>query len=191
MNWKNAVCVVSGCALLIAAGVAAGRGITAAGNPNQRPLRVVTMDASWAKGYTSVSELRKDSDLVVSGTFGDVLRQSGDANGLMSRDYAFTVARVMCAKPGVPAQPGQVITIHQSGGIAAGVKQQISDDPLFAEGERAALFLVQDAPGAFHVVGGPGGRFKLTTADTVTPFNDETPRFAGTVSQLATALTAP
>jgi hypothetical protein len=71
------------------------------------------------------------------------------------------------------------------------VERQVADDPLFQVGETAALFLVQDSPGALHVVGRPGGRFKVDPATKLTPFNDETARFTGTVPELTTALQGP
>jgi hypothetical protein len=189
MNRKQGTAIGAGL-LLVAAGAASGRAWTAS-HQQAQGLRVITMDASWAKEYKSVGELKKDSSVAVAGTFGKVKRQDGDPKGLLSRDYAFTVAKVAYAKPGVGVTVGQVITIHQTGGVAGGVEQQIADDPLFQDGETAALFLVQDSPGAFHVVGGPGGRFKVDQANTVTPFNDETAQFTGTVPELATQLTAP
>lgn len=189
MNTKQGTAIAAGL-LLVAAGAASGRAWTAS-HQRSPALRVITMDASWAKGYASVRELKRDSSAAVAGTFGKVERQNGDPKGLLSRDYAFTVAKVAYAKPGVDVRVGQVITIHQSGGIAGGVEQQIADDPLFEVGETAALFLVQDSPGAFHVVGGPGGRFKVDPANKVTPFNDESATFTGSVPELTAQLQAP
>jgi hypothetical protein len=94
------------------------------------------MDASWVKAYKSVAELRKDSTVAVTGTFGLVQRQEGDPKSLLSRDYAFTVDKVADAKPGINVTVGQVISIHQTGGIADGVAQQVADDPLFQTGEK-------------------------------------------------------
>jgi hypothetical protein len=190
MSWKWGVAFVVVGGALVAVMVFPGQRWAEARHATPAPPRVVARDASWAKAYTSVEDLMKDSDVAVSGTFGKVVRQTGDPQHLMYRDYAFTVTRVLQAKDGIDVNVDQVITVHQTGGIADGVQQEIRDDPLFNQGEKAALFLVQDGPGAFHVAGGPGGRFKVDAGNNVFPFNDESAKFAGTTSDLATKLTA-
>src|SRR5690242_9090029 len=180
----------AGIALLGAAGLLVGGttyGALAKGGataPKSPQVRVVKLDASWATMYKSVGELKKNSDLAVSGTFGEVVDQTGDPHTLLYRDYSFTVTKVLHAGAAVSVHEGDVITIHQTGGVASGIKQEIADDPLFASGDKAVLFLHQDGPKAYHVIGGPSGRFKVNAGGGVARINEEGVPFSGSIDSL-------
>ncbi|QGN58600.1 hypothetical protein [Nostocoides sp. HKS02] len=79
MNTKQGTAIAAGL-LLVVGGAASGRAWMA-NHQQAQALRVITMDASWAKGYKSVGELKKDSSVAVAGTFGKVERQDGDPKG--------------------------------------------------------------------------------------------------------------
>jgi hypothetical protein len=105
----------------------------------------VIIESSWPKGYDSIEELLVDSDLVVLGKVGPILDVwdlvADDPRGItpiLITAYEFTVESILFTR--LPNQHDQ-ITILQEGGTYKDVRYINLDDPPFAEGERAILFL--------------------------------------------------
>lgn len=127
--------------------------------------KTAVLAVSWPTVYTSISALTKDADLVVAGTFGRVATADAIVDGdevpigadVTTRDFLVRQALKFTGRATTTIQ------ITQTGSIskAAGVITQVPEDPLFAEGESAVLFLKAGSPGKYHVIGGPTGRFKL------------------------------
>lgn len=118
----------------------------------------VALSASWAVGYQSIAELRRDADLVVLGSITGIAGVENDSNGLPFTDFTFRIERVISdpkARRGLSS-----ITLHQTGGVMNGYRYEVEDDTLFSIGERAILFLREYSPGKYHVIGGPTGRFR-------------------------------
>lgn len=139
------------CGVESAARFARGHGAPA--NP-----RRVLLGASWAVGYESIADLKRDAALVVLGSIVGAVRTEQHASGLPFTDFAFRVERVLADSRG----RGDItsVSIHQTGGEVRGSLYEVEDDALFKEGERAVLFLREYHPGMYRVIGGPTGRFR-------------------------------
>ncbi len=71
---------------------------------------------------------------------------------------------------------------QETGGVIGNVRYEVSDDPLFREGEQAVLFLHQYRPEYYFVEGGPSGRFTVQ-GGMVRPITDEGIIFSAPVSE--------
>lgn len=120
---------------------------------------VVRLDASWAKGYTSIAALKQDADLAVDGTIGRVIAVTKDSKNLVFTDYALEVRSVAFNRKRISVAPE--IVVHQTGGTVGNTRYEVTDDPLFNAGEHVVLFLQQYSPGHYFVIGGPTGRFEV------------------------------
>ncbi|TES84429.1 MAG: hypothetical protein E3J92_01340 [Dehalococcoidia bacterium] len=117
-------------------------------------------NVSWAEYYVDIGELCDAADLIAVGEISGVISESGEKVAearwggvlLYTTDFAFEIEQVLKGE-GV-----EEILLHQTG--AAG-KQEISDDPLFEQGERCVLFLREYEAGKYCVLGGPQGRFMI------------------------------
>jgi uncharacterized lipoprotein YehR (DUF1307 family) len=117
-----------------------------------------SLDASWSEGFQSLSDMRKASDLIVSGEVVGVDKVTKHVLGeprwgteyLFLTDYKFRVDRV------IKGASESLIVIRQTG---AEGKQEVTDDPLFRIGQQAVLFLRTGDSGTYMVAGGPQGRF--------------------------------
>lgn len=157
-------------------------------------------DAKWTASYTNIHDLTAHSDAAVAGSFTKEISHATDTNGITRTDFGFTVTKVLADKKASGLAAGSTITIQQTGGTDPDGKVfQLSEDPLFKIGDKSALFLKEFAPGHYAVIGGPNGRFNVrgggskvaNGGDSVTPYNNLTAKFTGTVDQLATEVAKP
>lgn len=140
----------------------------------------VALSASWAVGYQSIAELRRDADLVVLGSITGIAGVEHDSNGLPFTDFTFRIERVISdpkARSGLSS-----ITLHQTGGVMNGYRYEVEDDTLFGIGERAILFLREYSPGKYHVIGGPTGRFR-SSGGRVAPIVTTGVRFTSPITE--------
>ncbi|MFJ1752742.1 hypothetical protein [Kitasatospora sp. NPDC088134] len=170
-------------------------GLLATGCSQHSDQPVQHVQAKWAPGYGDVKELDAHSDLAVAGRFSKNLGEKTDNNGVTRTDFEFTITKQLSNHKG-DAVGAKTILIRQTGGKNI----QSEDDTLFQEDEKAVLFLREFAPGQYAVISGPNGRFNLTdpkgvtgqaaasTEATVSPFNNETAKFSGSLGQLTTLL---
>lgn len=149
------VATITAMVLALGGGILAYR-LTAA------PARVL-MDMSWAHSYSSLKDLRQDSDVVAAGHFSKVLATTADAKGIPFTDFEFTVdALIRSDDRGLSS--GGTLVVHQTGAQQSGTVYESGDDPLFTVGEHAVVFLHRYASGHYYVIGGPTGRFGLDGA---------------------------
>jgi hypothetical protein len=150
-------------AALVVAGIALIVGFLAMGHANSTSsgakAKTVRMEASWAKGYSSLSALKADADLSIDGTVSNVIGVTKDSKNLVFTDYAVSIKAVVY-DPNHRA-PMSAIVVDQTGGIIGDSRFEVADDPLFQVGEHVILFLHEYSPGHFFVIGGPTGRFEV------------------------------
>jgi len=138
----------------------------------------------------------------VAGSITKVISQTVSSSNVPSTDFQLTVAKVLADKSNSGVAIGSTVVIHQTGGTAQdGTHIESDDDPLFKVGDATVVFLHQFSPGHFYVVGAPNGRFKAGSAialnsagagaAAVTPLNNETVQFNGTLDQLAAEVAKP
>lgn len=132
------------------------------------------VDASWADGYPTVSAMTAHADLVISGTIGRVQSRgrftnaSANTAGAPAAGVPYTQYWVSVAEIIKGRSPSR-LTIRQTGGRAAdGSTVVVEDDPLLVPGQRAILFLKRFGPGQYFIMGGPAGRFPISSAGVVT-----------------------
>ena len=123
------------------------------------PGRVV-MDMSWARSYSSLKELRQNSDVVAAGHFSRVVGTTVDDKGIPFTDFEFTVDTLIRSDDAALSSGGTVV-VHQTGAEQSGTVYESGDDPLFTVGENAVVFLHRYAQGHYYLIGGPSGRFGL------------------------------
>ena len=154
--------------------------------------KVVSMDASWAEAYQSMSALKAHTDVAVEGTITAAsLDPQASSTDVPFTDFQFTVGstffdphnRIVAA-----ASKPAVLTIHQTGGLVNGTIFQVDDDPLFQVGQRYVLFLREYSPGHYLVVGGPTGRFAVAASGAVTPIVSDGVKFTGTLPAMGRAI---
>jgi hypothetical protein len=149
------------------------------------------MHASWAVRYTATSQLLADSNVVVAGHFTAVLSQgAAPSTGIPFTNFTFAVDKVFHDPGSRVTSLNGLLVIHQTGALSGNVTTDLDDDPLFEVGHSAVLFLREYQPGQFAVVGGPQGRYLVSSSGLVSPFNSETVPFMGTEADLATAISA-
>jgi len=87
--------------------------------------------------------------------------------GVIVTDSTISVLRVL---RGRDAGPGQEIPVTQMGGTAPS-GDQVSDpeDPFLQVGNTEVFFLVKDSDGRYSAVGGPQGRFTVTSNGLLQP----------------------
>lgn len=132
---------------------------TTADDGNDQNQGMIT-EVSWAEYYTDIGELCDAADLIAVGEISRVISESGEKVAearwggvlLYTTDFAFGIEQVL------KGEGAEEIILHQTG--AAG-KQEVSDDPLFEQGERCVLFLREYEAGKYCVLGGPQGRFEI------------------------------
>jgi hypothetical protein len=180
MKYRHFVAFVLVAGVLVGCSSNAGNGNAGngnAGNSNSaRPdtgTRTSGLDASWAEHYSTVSDLKKHSDIAVQGTISQLVGDTTDAKGIPSRTYQFVVSATVYDPEHRLTGSAPTITLRQTGGVANGVTFQVGDDPLYKVGDEAVLFLKEGSPGVYHVVGGPNGRYSVANGK-VTAFNAET-----------------
>lgn len=147
--------------------------------------QTVNLGASWAELYQSVPDLKMHSDLAVSGHFSEILSQTSDGTGIPFTDFAFVVDLMLFDPKSRARGVGDVLRVHQTGGVIDNVTQQIGDDPLFKVDEKAVLFLREYQPGFFMVVGGPTGRFHKSESGEISPSSTEGIKFSGSLAAFA------
>jgi hypothetical protein len=145
----------------------------------------VTMDASWAEYYHSLSTLKAHSELAVEGTITGV-KSVSSAHGIPFTDFEFTVSSTLF-DPGHRVTIGKAVVIHQTGGTMNGRQFQVDDDPVFHVGEHLVLFLREPQPGLYMVVGGPTGRFEVGNG-ALTPAVKDGVKFTGSTQAFASAV---
>jgi hypothetical protein len=160
--------------------------------PTPTAPKVVNMDASWARYYRSMADLKAHTDVAVEGTITKATQEPGaSTTSTPFTDFQFTVAATLY-DPGhraaATAGGPETLTIHQTGGIVDGEQFQIDDDPLFKVGEKYVLFLHEYATGHYMVVGGPTGRFAVGDSGAITPIVSDGVKFSGTLPALSQAL---
>jgi hypothetical protein len=140
-------------------------------------VHVVSLDASWAKLYHSITDLKQAADLVVQGTVTQVQQTVSSTDGTPpSTDFLFTVSKVL--QDPAHRLHGTTLTLHQTGELVGNTLYQVDDDPLFQTGEQSILFLHEYQPGFYFVIGGPSGRFVIQKG-TVKPINAEGVPYGG------------
>jgi len=146
-------------------------------------LHTEFMEVDWARGYSSLKELKQITDPGVQGHFTAIAGTSSEGQGLFFTDFTFTITRVLWDPQHQIQNKTGSITIHQTGGCTQDTFYKVSDDPLFRIGEAAILFLHQYSPGHYAVDGGPSGRF-VVRKGIVQPINGEGVKLpAGTTEQ--------
>jgi hypothetical protein len=118
----------------------------------------VLMDMSWAHSYSSLKDLRQNSDVVAAGHFSRVIGTTVDNKKIPFTDFEFTVDTVIRSNDTALSSGGTVV-VHQTGAKQSGTVYESTDDPLFTVGENAVLFLHRYAAGHYYLIGGPTGRF--------------------------------
>lgn len=141
--------------------------------------------ASWGEWYKSITDLKAHTDVAVAGHFTKVLSQTTGDMGIPYTDFAFTVDSALYDPNGKVLGVGSVLRVHQTGGVVGAVTEDVSDDPLFAIGEKAVLFLREYQPGFFLVAGGPSGRFEVSSTGAVSPINNGGVVFSGSLDSFA------
>lgn len=174
-----ALCTVSACG--------------ASSPPTSAAAKHVSIDASWAEYYHSMSALKAHSDIAVEGTITKAsLEPLASSSAVPFTDFQFTVAstlfdprhEIAAASASKPA----VITIHQTGGTESGTTFEVDDDPLFKVGQKYVLFLQEYSPGHYKVAGGPSGRFTVAASGAIAPIVSDGVKFSGTLPAMNQAI---
>ena len=154
--------------------------------------KVVSMDASWAEYYKSMSALKAHTDVAVEGTITKAtFDPRASATATPFTDFQFTVESTYFdphSRIAATASKPAVLTIHQTGGTVNGTTYQVDDDPLFQIGQKYVLFLREYSPGHYTVVGGPTGRFAVAASGAVTPIVSNGVKFTGTLPAMNQAI---
>src|SRR6266446_1772843 len=122
-------------------------------------VQTVKTEASWAQYYTSLKDLKHNSDVAVSGDITQIgsTIQPGDVSPVYS-DVTLMVKKVFWnAHPQKTVPP--TIHFHENGGTYNGTTYVLDDDPLYQIGQHVVLFFTEYSPGKYRVTGGPTGRF--------------------------------
>ncbi len=143
---------------------------------------VVHLDASWAKGYSSVGALKQDADLAVDGTIVRTVAVTKDNTGLVFTDFALSVQAVAFNPRKAVVSKDKEIVIHQTGGTVGNTRYEVRDDPLFKVGDHAVLFLQQYSADHYFVIGGPTGRFTVKDG-FVYPMSHDGVKFTGPTTE--------
>jgi hypothetical protein len=115
-------------------------------------------EASWAYGHGSVSDLLEDPRLAIV-VVGTVERKIGEtaeqAGSLVFTDFAVAVEQTYLGA----ASEG--VVVHQTGGATDDITFELTDDPLFAPGERYILFLAYDERSSLYFTLSPAARLLI------------------------------
>jgi hypothetical protein len=128
--------------------------------PNTKTPEHVTMFMSWAVWYTSLSELKQNSDFAIQGSITAVAPTVQPAAGPVYTMVTVTAARVVWQRDSSATIPASV-TFEQTGGTYQNDTFEVEDDPLYQIGDPVVLFFKEWTPGKFRVSGGPTGRFDV------------------------------
>jgi hypothetical protein len=131
-------------------------------NEANQTSSIPSLNASWARGYSSIDELVSDSfvDLIAVGEIDRVIGVTRNKAAENSRgpvyvyftDFSFRIDSVL------KGADTKEVLIHQTGAVGEG---EIDQDPLFKPGERYVLFLHEYEPGKYFVTAGPQGRYRI------------------------------
>ena len=155
--------------------------------------KLVSIDASWAEYYHSMSALKAHSDVAVEGTITKAsVEPRASSTDVPYTDFQFTVGstlldprhKIAAATAAKPA----VLTIHQTGGTVDDTTFQVDDDPLFKVGQKYVLFLQEYSPGHYKVAGGPTGRFTVAASGAIAPIVSDGVKFSGGLPALNQAI---
>lgn len=147
-------------ALLLAtvSGCAGGPGSAGGGDKGREGA------VSWAEAYPTVKELADHADAIVVGSVAGVARTTLEED-IAYTDFTYAVTSWIKSAGEEPS----TIQIHQTGGPGTdGVTRIVEGDPLLEVGQPSVLFLREYDTGRYLIMGGPTGRF-LVTSGTVTP----------------------
>lgn len=161
--------------------------LSACGSEN----RTVKVDASWAQHYTSLKDLKHNTDLAISGDVTSIGTAVKPADGsLVYSDVAVTVTQIVWNAHSQQSVPS-TIHFHENGGTYQGTTYVVDDDPLYQVGQHVILFFTEYSPGQYRVAGGPTGRF-LVTNGVVKPITSDGVQLSPNMneSQFVTALNA-
>ncbi len=119
------------------------------------------LSVSWVKDYESLEEMLLEPGAVA--VIGQVIARGASypvGDGVPFTDSIVRVDRVLFGDSLV--EPGQNLTVHQTGGTAAGRTIQIEDARLLHRDEAVLLFLVYDpVPQSYVIIGGPHGHYSI------------------------------
>ncbi|TWP32447.1 hypothetical protein [Leekyejoonella antrihumi] len=135
-----------------------------------------------------MAELKGNSQLAIAGTFAKSQNASG-SDGIPMTAFTVTVNQILFDRSAT-VEANAEITVMQTGGQAAGVLSEATDDPLFTVGSRAVLFLDRSEKGTYFVSGGPTGRFNLDQNDQVSTFSPQSAKLDGTLASVAAQVAA-
>ncbi len=110
-------------------------------------------EASWSKGYDSISYAATDADLVVIGVISSVSKMSEKTGYTRFELFPEVILK---------GKPEGTILVNQSGEFGQ-PETGLSDDPIFQIGERYLLFMTKGVTPSVYKYPGPTGRFKITT----------------------------
>jgi hypothetical protein len=130
------------------------------------PSTTYHLGIEWSRVYTSLSSLKKDSDMAVVGSIAALLaRPPATAKaGLPSSVYLLQISQALYDPHDLAMSS---LHLYQNGGTIDGQLIPADGDPLFQIGDHVILFLQHDGPGLYIVSGGPTGRFVIDNDGTV------------------------
>ena len=131
--------------------------LSGCGSGNQ----TVKVDVSWAQYYTSLKDLKHNSDIAISGNVTNIGASVKPVDGDGSLVYSgvtVTVTKVLWNAHSQKTVPTTIL-FHENGGTYQGTTYVVNDDPLYQVGQHVVLFFTEYSPGNYRVAGGPTGRF--------------------------------
>ena len=134
--------------------------------------QTVKVDVSWAQHYTSLKDLKHNSDLAISGDITNIGASVKPVDGsLVYSDVTVTVTKVLWNTHSEKTVPPTIL-FHENGGTYQGTTYVVNDDPLYQVGQHVVLFFTEYSPGNYRVAGGPTGRF-LVANGVVKPISPD------------------
>lgn len=119
--------------------------------------QIVTLQASWAKGYLSIDELYQDADLVVEGMV--VAKEpTKKIDDLLFTDRKVRISKVF---KNTTAVKKNEIYVRQNGGRFDGVEYMVEDEVQYEPDKRYMLFLRLADNGLFVALNGPQAQFLI------------------------------
>ena len=122
------------------------------------------MSVSWVKDYESPEEMLAEPGAIA--VVGQVVSKGSSypvGNGVPVTDSTIRVDQVLFAESLI--EPGQHLTVHQTGGTVAGRAVEVEDARLLQPEERVLLFLMYDpVPGSYVIIGGPHGHYSIKSS---------------------------
>ena len=132
-------------------------GLTSCGNNEvigKEPLFPIGAHASWAEGYTNLNDMVTASQLIIIGSVERINQTVQESEHLYATYFTFQIEKVLKGK-----ENGEIV-IYQTGTYDK-PWTVIVDNPLFQVGEKYLLFLDNNTPGIYILLGGPVGRYKI------------------------------